>query len=259
MVPNIFHFIFGLHKDFGGLPFSFIHYLAIKSAYECNKPKVIKFYYKYEPSGKWWERSKKYLTLIKIEPPTRIFGNPLKHYAHQADVLRLEILFSEGGIYLDLDVICLNSFKPLLKYDCTMGRELRGTICNAVIFAKPKAEFLKKWYKEYSTFRSKGEDKFWNEHGCMIPAKIAYGNPKIIHIEDQFSFFWPSWAEPNVLWRIPSSISERRKDQIILKLLNQSYCTHLWAHAWKDYLKILTPEYIKETNNIFSKLCRKYL
>jgi hypothetical protein len=259
MVPNVIHFIFGLRNDFGGLKFSIINYLAIKSAYECNKPKAIKFYYKYEPSGKWWEMSKKYLTLVRIEPPAKIFGNPLKHYAHQADVLRLDILLREGGIYLDLDVICLNSFKPLLKYDCVMGKEFPGTLCNAVIIAKPRAGFLKKWYKEYFTFRSKGEDKFWSEHGCKIPTKIAHGNPKIIHIEDQFSFFWPSWGERNVLWRIPSSVSQKRKDRIILKLLNQSYCIHLWAHIWKGLLKSLTARYLKKTDNILSKLCRKYL
>jgi hypothetical protein len=81
MIPNIIHFIFGLRQDLAGTQFSFIHYLAIKSADECNKPAAINFYYKHEPSGEWWEKSKRYLTLIKIEPPTEIFGNPLMHYA----------------------------------------------------------------------------------------------------------------------------------------------------------------------------------
>ena len=47
MIPNIFHFIFGLTEDFGGKPFNIIHYLAIKSAYDLNNPDSINFYYKY--------------------------------------------------------------------------------------------------------------------------------------------------------------------------------------------------------------------
>jgi len=38
MIPNIFHFCYGFTKDFGGKPFSLVHYLALKSAYEINRP-----------------------------------------------------------------------------------------------------------------------------------------------------------------------------------------------------------------------------
>src|ERR1041385_7524074 len=123
MVPNVIHMIYGFKEPDSDNLFHFIYYLAIKSAYECNKPDVIKFYYKHEPIGEWWEKAKPYLTLIKVEPPKEIFGNPLIHYAHQADVMRLEILIKEGGIYLDIDVICLNSFKRLRQYKCVLGRE----------------------------------------------------------------------------------------------------------------------------------------
>ena len=39
----------------------------------------------------------------------QIFGNPVKRFAHQADVLRLELLLQFGGVYLDLDVLLLRS------------------------------------------------------------------------------------------------------------------------------------------------------
>ena len=49
MIPNIIHFIYGLDPSFGGKPFMLFHYLAIKSAYEVNKPDKIYFVYAYEP------------------------------------------------------------------------------------------------------------------------------------------------------------------------------------------------------------------
>jgi hypothetical protein len=47
------------------------------------------------------------------------------NYAEKSDILRLEILYQEGGIYVDHDVKCLQSFEPLNKaYDLFCGMEL---------------------------------------------------------------------------------------------------------------------------------------
>src|SRR5687767_12052334 len=56
MIPNRIHFIFGLHPDFGGKPFSFVHYLAIASAAAVNSPSEIILHHAHEPAGEWWER-----------------------------------------------------------------------------------------------------------------------------------------------------------------------------------------------------------
>ena len=69
MIPNIFHFCFIIEKDSNSMPFSLVHYLAIKSANDVNKPEIINFYYNHEPKGEWWERSKELVNLIKVEPP----------------------------------------------------------------------------------------------------------------------------------------------------------------------------------------------
>lgn len=259
MIPNTIHFIFGLRKDFGSKPFSFFNYLAVKSAYDCNHPNEIKFYYKYKPKGKWWEKSKKYLTLIKVEPPTEIFGNKLIHYAHQSDILRYQILMKEGGIYLDMDVICLNSFKPILKYDCVMGKEGNYGLCNAVMLVKAKSRFLKKIYDTYHDFKS-GE---WGKHSVVLPLKLANLYPDYIHVEDRCSFFWPLYNNPAPLWKIRSAkVSEKNKyrDKLEEIILSQSYCMHLWNKLWWDpFLKNLSPESIKRGNTLFAKLCLRFL
>ena len=54
MIPNIIHFIFGMAPDFGGIPFSMVNYLAIKSAIDINKPETVIFHYEFEPEGSWW-------------------------------------------------------------------------------------------------------------------------------------------------------------------------------------------------------------
>ncbi len=47
------------------------------------------------------------------------------NWAEKSDVLRLEILYQEGGIYVDHDVKCLKSFDPLNKaFDLYCGMEM---------------------------------------------------------------------------------------------------------------------------------------
>lgn len=47
------------------------------------------------------------------------------NYGEKSDVLRYEILYQEGGVYVDHDVKCLRSFEPLnLAYDFYAGMEM---------------------------------------------------------------------------------------------------------------------------------------
>lgn len=54
-------------------------------------------------------------------------------YAHASDVIRLDILYNYGGIYLDTDVSVHQTFDPLLKNTLFIGRIYRNLIGTAVI------------------------------------------------------------------------------------------------------------------------------
>ena len=126
MIPNIFHFVFGMAEDFGGKPFSLSHYLAIKSAVELNKPDSVYFHYEYEPSGEWWHKAKPLLQLKKIKAPESFMGRPLFHIAHKADVVRLLALKETGGIYLDLDTISVKPLTEFLNNSFVIGQEFKA-------------------------------------------------------------------------------------------------------------------------------------
>ena len=129
---NNIHIIYGLAENFGwdeyehyvgevdrvmkrpkADSFNIIRYLAIKSVHDVNNPDNIFFYYKHEPHGEWWDRAQKYIIPVKVEPPTEIFGNPVENYAHQADIIRLQILIEDGGIYID----SVSPFVPESTFD----------------------------------------------------------------------------------------------------------------------------------------------
>jgi len=126
MIPKIVHMVFGLSDDFGNKPFHLIHNIAIKSAHNIIKPDKIFLYCKYEPeNNKYWNEIKSIVEIVKVEPVSEIFGNQIEHCAHKTDILRLEKLIEIGGIYLDCDTICINSFDNLLNNNFVMGKRRR--------------------------------------------------------------------------------------------------------------------------------------
>jgi len=75
------------------------------------------------------------------------------NYAEKSDLLRYEILCSEGGVYADHDVRCLESFDPLCRaYDFFCGMELPFPISfissvlptNSILGSRPGHPILKR-------------------------------------------------------------------------------------------------------------------
>jgi len=224
-IPRTLHYVFGLASDFGGKPWSLVHYACVKSAIRWIRPDSIALYYEVEPSGPWWDLTRPLLTPVKIEAPAEIFGNPLQHFAHRADVVRLSKLIELGGIYLDADVLVHRSFDDLLDHPMVLGREGDVGLGNAVMLAEPRARFLAHWMETYQLFRGKGVDEFWNEHSVKIPAWLMGRHPEEIEVLSQRAFFWPLWGEAHLRWIFEST------EPIPLE---QAYACHLWETlSWR--------------------------
>ena len=182
-VPRILHYTFGMAKNFGGKPWSLVHYVCLKSAIERIRPERTYFYYEFEPSGPWWELSCELITPVRIEAPREIFGRPLNHVAHRSDVLRLQKLIEHGGIYLDADVLVQRGFDDLLNHRAVLGQEginAQWGTANAVILAEPQSPFLHRWLEAYRSFQGgppESGPQFWSQHSVALPARLARAYP----------------------------------------------------------------------------------
>ncbi|MGI4755378.1 MAG: glycosyltransferase family 32 protein [Janthinobacterium lividum] len=252
-IPKILHYTFGLAKDFGGKPWSMLHHVCLESAVRRIAPDQVFFYHEYEPSGPWWELSRKLVSPVKIEAPREIFGRPLNHVAHRADVVRLQKLAQVGGIYLDADVLVQRSFDDLLNESTVLGREGVGDdprMANAIILAEPNAPFIMRWIDQYHSFRSTGRDEFWNEHSVLLPARLAQENPQDITVLDHKAFFWPLWTPEHIRWIFDSN------DPISLEGV---YANHLWeSEAW-PFIKGVTVATLRARETNFSRWARPML
>lgn len=253
-IPNVIHFVFGLDEHFGNKPFCMAHYIAIRSAYDVNHPDAIFFHCAYEPHSYWWDLAKPYVTVKKLVAPTEIFGNRLSSYAHMSDIVRLRILLSEGGIYLDIDTICLKPFAPLLSYPCVLGYQTApdGSVeglCNAVILAQAGSRFLREWYDSYTSFRGNTySEPYWDEHSVQMPLSIST-RPELqdsIHIEPADSFFVPHWTKL-------ADLFERTVDY------SSAFCLHLWeSQSYDQYLAPMTADGLRHEST-YNQIARQYL
>ena len=275
MIPNILHFVFGMAPDFGGKPFSLCHYLSVRSAVELNKPVKALFHYQYEPEGEWWEKAKPFLTLNKVVAPDSFMGQPLYHVAHKADVIRLQALKETGGIYLDLDTISVKPLTGLLNNSFVIGQELKPEyvpknwrqrikyklglkkesskdstgLCNAVLLSERNSEFGNLWLEEYKAFRSKGRDKYWNEHSVLVPEKLAAAHAGKLTQLNPYAFHYPLYDKAG----LRSMFEETTQ-------FPEAYLHHLWeSFSWDEYLSKLTVETIRTENTTYNLIARNYL
>jgi Glycosyltransferase sugar-binding region containing DXD motif len=227
-----------------------MHYACVKSAVVRIKPDEASLYYEHEPSGPWWELTKPLLRTVQVTAPREIFGRPLAHAAHRADVVRLQQLIKHGGIYLDTDVLVNKDFAPLLQASSVLGTEgADGSgLCNAVILAEPDAPFLRRWLESYRSFRSEGQDAYWNEHSVKLPKQLAAEHPAEITVLGHKAFFWPLWTSDHLKWMFASADDLEAPD---------AYAHHLWeSRAWIEYLENLTVADVRSNDTNFHRLVR---
>jgi len=67
-----------------------------------------------------------------------------KKWAFVSDYIRAKVLYEEGGIYLDTDILLLDNFDKFLKDDAFLGFENENYIFTAVIGIKKRHPFMKK-------------------------------------------------------------------------------------------------------------------
>ena len=247
-IPNFIHFCYAFRPE---APFGFLEYLAVRSARDVNAPELLCFHCGQEPTGPWWERAKPLVTVVYSDPPTEAFGRPLCHPAHQVDFQRIEVLLRYGGVYLDLDTLCLRPFAALREHECVMGRQGDRGLGNAVILAAPMARFLVEWRETFRSFRSRGRDAWWAEHTVQKPGRLAQ-EPRLrdcIHVLGPRAFYTPLWTNMEALFES----NDRR-------FFDESYSVHLWATLTRErWLSLVTPEWVAASDSNFAFFARRHL
>ena len=272
MIPNIFHFVYGLKKQ--KEPFHLIHYICIESCLQVNEPEEIFLYYHYEPYGKYWDLIKDKITTVHVELSPTISKFRYHHenkgckkynYAHHSDFIRLEKLLEHGGVYADIDTIFVNKISPkLFSKPFVLGREddiicqrtgqRKRSLCNALIMSPRDADFGRKWL----TMMEQTFDGSWSNHSTLLPQSLSEKYPQLIHVENNNTFYKYMWTSED-LYTLFEGCNTNTTDIASI---------HLWSHLWwsrwrRDFSRFhgkkLSESFINNVDTTYNLLARKYL
>lgn len=159
----------------------------------------------------------------------------LKKWAFVADYVRLKILYKNGGIYLDTDMMLLKSLDDFLSNECFFGAEEKNIISCGVIGTTKHNYFIEKCLHSYENINFDSKI-VWDDF--VITLKIT----DLFKLEYDFhedfnlivSFNNITIYPPNVFYPFPF----RNKDDIANYknyICDNSYAVHLWVGSWKIY------------------------
>ena len=204
-MPRLVHFIFGLAADFDGKEYGVVQYLAVLAVrtYLPADTRIL-LHYGHDPEAApggnaWWRRTLPLVETRRVRVAHQYAGRPLTSGAQRSDVLRLQLLYRYGGVYLDMDVLVCHPALDDLRHAAAqapggvvLGREGDIGLGNAVIVARPGAPFLAQWLY---AMRSVPCWHCWNHHSVKLPAALHRQFPHQIHVLPPEALYQPLWDE----------------------------------------------------------------
>lgn len=158
------------------------------------------------------------------EKNTTRFANPFyknalrkKQYAFVADYIRAKVLFEEGGVYLDTDMLLLKPIDDLVGFDFFTAEEVEGRVAFGMLGCVKNHRFLKQMIQYYNS----------TEFNVFSPPVITHTFSPIINrqtITKNEIIFEPIFFYPLSY--------ENRLENYAGFIRNESYAVHLWDHSW---------------------------
>ena len=231
-IPKIIHLLF-----FGETEFYNFHHRCIHSMMQYMPDYKIWIHNSKEPvNNKYWDdiKSQPNVTLVKVVVPQHFDGFELKHFQYKADVVRLEVLYEHGGVYLDLDMLIVRPFHEVFQsgHSFYISKERRGHDCliNAFLASKPKNEFLKIWLNAFKTGLRLG---IWAHHIRDTNKKLLDDHPHYMH-KYRIQLLEGDLFMP-LHWQDTEAFT--RSETVPYEFPPESYGTHLWETILGDVMK----------------------
>ncbi|WP_270492055.1 glycosyltransferase family 32 protein [Bacteroides finegoldii] len=167
-----------------------------------------------------------------------------KKYAFAADYIRLYALYTEGGIYLDSDVMVFKSFNDLLHLPYFLGEDNVHCFEPAIIGAEKGCAWIKDVLDRYQDVSFVNTDGTYNMRGLPIVfldrLATKYKFDRVNDISD--------FKESQDCIQIFPKEWFNSRDFVNWKQYPEAYCSHQFAGTWlktssskKSTLKKLLP------------------
>ncbi len=159
-----------------------------------------------------------------------------KKWAFVADYIRLYVLFNEGGIYLDTDMMLVNSLDPFLKHNCFFGAEEDTIISAGIIGCTKNNKLIFDLLKSYDDLDL---NQVFDYNNLAIPIFItskikAINKIDSIKIDKVVSFDEVVIYPQNFFYPFPNKHKSDIKNYLSYAT-KDTVAIHLWNASWVEY------------------------
>ncbi|ELU01262.1 hypothetical protein CAPTEDRAFT_224311 [Capitella teleta] len=204
LIPKLAHYWW-----IGDRPISYLMYLSILSQLFVVQVERVTVYGNREPVGEYWELLKQYprVRYSYHEVYVNYHGQRVASPSLQSDIFRGEIIYKEGGIYMDSDALFVKPIDDLRGYDAVASLDImaeKGKFPEyfnlGVTMGKAGASFWKNFNEANHKFRS----DLYGYNGLALPYKLWEQNPTSIYHNPHlqvlcyYGRYRPTWV-PNYL------------------------------------------------------------
>jgi mannosyltransferase OCH1-like enzyme/predicted O-methyltransferase YrrM len=140
-IPKIIHIIYINQRSLQ--PYN---YKCIYSIIEHMKNYKIIIHNDIEPDVDEWNNLKTYnnVEIRKIDRCKRYKSLNIDYVQYETDIIRLQILYEYGGIYMDTDIFLFKNFEDILDGSSVYyNTEMKDVLTNCVLISEPKNKFIK--------------------------------------------------------------------------------------------------------------------
>lgn len=198
-IPKIVHLIYINQR-----PLKSFNYKCINSILRNMPDYQVWIHNDIEPDTDEWRiiKQNEYVHIKSIERVKEFDGFPISHVQYEADIIRMNILYEYGGIYLDTDVYMVKNITDLLDgHSFYIAKETEDNMINCVIISEPNNEFIKVWLSNFATGFRVGN---WGWHIRDLPKMILEKNPHYINKYNikvlEYENFCPiHWTQGHIL------------------------------------------------------------
>ncbi|XP_055865652.1 uncharacterized protein LOC129922731 [Biomphalaria glabrata] len=237
-VPKIVYFL-----TFGDYEFHLRHYVAIVAAQRHVDPLALYIIGDQEPLGIYWSlvlRDVPGVRFVYRETPRQISGHRIRFVQHKSDLVRLQTLYFNGGIYLDTDMVILRNIDQLLDNELTAGMiDANVHMGNGFIMSQKGNNFIKEWYQLYKT---EYKQNSWGYNSMKVPMMLHRNDTSRL-VEIGNKIYRPNWHERALLANGTYDWSK-------------NYAMHIWRSA-KPHPE--STEEIKSANTTICEVLRYIL
>ena len=262
--PEIVHFVKFTNSLDSELTFQ--DFLSVLSVHKFYKPENIIIHSNAKHfNGTYWNLSKKLGTTIKLQYTDRIraVGKSKQlpsRITHEADILKVQTMLQEGGIFMDFDSVILNGTQLRATQrlaECVIGSDTDPCtrLCAGFMSCVPNSTFVEAWWQGY---QENYVPNLWVYNAGTVPSNIlrsctscydVYVDRTISNIKTAYGKVW--LTRNGVDWRTKAVVHYMHSNDItpnsLLTNLANTSLADMFLYILDDYLPTVLTKVKVET------------